>query len=284
MEWIVTTGRSIEEAKEAALDQLGVAEDEAEFEIEEEPKPGLFGRLRKEARVRARVRPVQPRPKVERKRSDRGKRKSEGDAPPKRSSSSRDGDQKKKRPAKPRSDDAGAPSAPEKPARTKEVSVTTIDIPLGEHAERMQTFIEGLVEVFGYEETTVERTEIDDENAEIHVEGEELGLLIGPKGQTLAAIQTLARAAVQSQREAHFEGRVNIDVSGYRQRRKAALEQFALKLANEVADTGVEKGLEPMGSADRKIVHDIVGTVEGVATISVGEDPRRRVVITPAGD
>jgi spoIIIJ-associated protein len=87
---------------------------------------------------------------------------------------------------------------------------------------------------------------------------------------------------VQSQREAHFEGRVNVDISGYRQRRKEALETFAVRLAKEVAESGAEKGLEPMSSADRKIVHDIVGTIDGVRTISVGEEPRRRVVIAPA--
>src|SRR6187551_1840964 len=68
MEWVETTARTIEEAKEHALDQLGVAEDEAEFEVLDEPRAGLFGRVRGEARVRARVRPTQPRPKVERPR------------------------------------------------------------------------------------------------------------------------------------------------------------------------------------------------------------------------
>ena len=62
MEWVETTGKSVEEAKETALDQLGVDEGDAEFEVVEEPKPGLFGRIRGEARVRARVRPTRPRP------------------------------------------------------------------------------------------------------------------------------------------------------------------------------------------------------------------------------
>jgi len=61
MEWVETTGRTLEEAKDAALDQLGVDEQDAEFEVLEEPKSGLFGRLRSEARVRARVRPTRPR-------------------------------------------------------------------------------------------------------------------------------------------------------------------------------------------------------------------------------
>lgn len=302
MEWIVTTGRSIEEAKEAALDQLGVAEDEAEFEIEEEPKPGLFGRMRREARIRARVAPMQPRPKVERKRSDRGRRKGgNGDAKAGGSGGGRDRAGRSSRSSDTTTaaavdrtaDTAATESSSRSPrndrppredrTRSKGAPVTTIDIPLPEHTDRTRAFIEGLVDAFGLE-ATVESAVLDDENSEIRVEGDELGILIGPKGQTLTAVQTLARAAVQRQREAHFEGRVHLDVSGYRQRRKEALEQFALRLAQEVADSGVEKALEPMGSADRKIVHDIVGTVDGVRTLSVGEDPRRRVVISPTGD
>src|SRR3546814_313876 len=74
MEWVETTGRTIEDAKEVALDQLGVDEQDAEFEVLEEPRTGLFGRTRGDARVRARVRPTQPRPKVERRdRKGRGK-------------------------------------------------------------------------------------------------------------------------------------------------------------------------------------------------------------------
>ena len=70
MEWVETTGRTVDEAKSAALDQLGVGEDDAEFEVMDEPRSGLFGRVRGEARVRARVRPSHPRPKTERKRRD----------------------------------------------------------------------------------------------------------------------------------------------------------------------------------------------------------------------
>src|SRR5690349_6331576 len=66
MEWVETTGKTVDEAKEAALDQLGVHDDDAEFEIVEEPRTGLFGRTWGEARVRARVRPTAPRPKTER--------------------------------------------------------------------------------------------------------------------------------------------------------------------------------------------------------------------------
>ena len=68
MEWVETTAKTLDEAREAALDQLGVGLDDAEFDILEEPRPGLFGRMRGEARLRARVRPTQARPKQERRR------------------------------------------------------------------------------------------------------------------------------------------------------------------------------------------------------------------------
>src|SRR6516164_9952319 len=74
MEWVETTGRSIEEAKDAALDRLGVDETEAEFEIVDQPRFGLFGRLRSEARIRARVRPTAPRPKQDRRDRRRRRR------------------------------------------------------------------------------------------------------------------------------------------------------------------------------------------------------------------
>ena len=71
MEWLEITARSVDEAKELLLDQLGVDADEADFEVVEEPKPGLFGRTRGEARVRGRVKPAQVRQKVDRRRRDR---------------------------------------------------------------------------------------------------------------------------------------------------------------------------------------------------------------------
>ncbi|MGK0310468.1 MAG: spoIIIJ-associated protein, partial [Ilumatobacter sp.] len=72
MEWVETTAKTIEEAREAALDQLGVGADEAEFDVLEEPKPGLFGRTRGQARIRARIMPSPARAKQERRRKPKG--------------------------------------------------------------------------------------------------------------------------------------------------------------------------------------------------------------------
>ena len=141
-------------------------------------------------------------------------------------------------------------------------------------------FIEGLVAAMGVAATT--RLESDGTELEVVVDGEQLGLLIGPGGRTLLAIQNLARVAAQRRLGDH-DTRLRVDVAGYRAKRKVALEAFANELAQQVISTGVPRSLEPMPSADRKIVHDTVSSIAGVESRSVGEDPMRHVVVAPAG-
>src|ERR1700754_1415049 len=99
MEWVETTARTVEEAKELALDQLGVAADEADFEVLAEPKQGLFGRLRGEARVRARVRPAPVRPKQDRRRGG-GRRQGSTDTNGDDTASTAESDETAQRPAR----------------------------------------------------------------------------------------------------------------------------------------------------------------------------------------
>jgi spoIIIJ-associated protein len=144
----------------------------------------------------------------------------------------------------------------------------------------MRSFLEGLVDAFDLEATFVE-DRVDDETIELKAQGDNLGLLIGPKGQTLQSVQELARTVVQRQATGTHFGRVRIDIGGYRERRREALERFAHQVAADVVASGVAKALEPMHPADRKVVHDTVNEIEGVGTTSEGEEPRRRVVIVP---
>lgn len=310
MEWVETTGRTLEEAKDAALDQLGVHEDDAEFEVVDEPKSGLFGLTRREARVRARVRPTAPRPKVERRdrrrrstgsggrSSGKGERSRGGrssaasttteengaePAPPKRA---RDTPSKSRSRAKAASatssagnDSTTTPSSDDV-TQAEEAPMTNDDVTVQEQATIISTFVEGLLDAYGLAgEITSEQ--IDDETIEIQVNGPDLGLLIGPKGQTLAAIQDLGRTVVQRKATGTHHGRVRLDVSGYRQRRREALERFATTVAEDVKSSGVQRALEPMNAADRKVVHDTINEIDGVSTVSEGEDQRRRVVIIP---
>ncbi len=152
----------------------------------------------------------------------------------------------------------------------------------GRQTEHAVDFVRGLVDAFGVT-ATVGSVTVDDHYDEVQVTGADLGMLIGPKAAVLDAVQELARVVAQRRSGGRGESRLRIDIGGYRQRRREALERFAVKLAEEVQRSGVAKALEPMNSADRKVVHDIVGTLDGVATLSEGEDPRRRVVIVPRG-
>lgn len=145
--------------------------------------------------------------------------------------------------------------------------------------EVAEAFLTGLLETFGAP-FTIEQRELEDDLVELSVKGEDLGLLIGPRGQTLAAVQELTRTVVQRRSQGRA-GRIVLDIAGYRQARRAALERFATDVADQVKASGVARVLEPMPPADRKVVHDTINAIDGVSTSSEGEEPRRRVVISP---
>ena len=100
-------------------------------------------------------------------------------------------------------------------------------------------------------------------------------------GRTLLAIQDLTRVAAQRRLGDH-ETRLRVDVAGYREKRRQALERFAATVAAQVKESGVARSLDPMPSADRKVLHDALAAIEGVSSRSEGEDPNRRVVVAPA--
>ncbi len=290
MEWVEVTGKTVVAAKEAALDQLGVDDSDAEFEVLEEPKAGLFGLLRSEARVRARVVPATARPKVERR--DRKRRERPGD----RRGGDRVKDSGDNAAAPPtaagRRNPAGETRKPRQPARQPAAQEPQVAQQQGarmadgddgvDAGELAEEFVDGLLNSFGatYQ---VARRDLDDDTVEIAVSGDDLGLLIGPRGQTLAAVQELARTVVQ-RRGVGTRTRVMVDIAGYRMARREALERFTQGVAEQVKVSGVARVLEPMTAPDRKVVHDTVNTIDGVSTTSEGEEPSRRVLIVPDAD
>ncbi|MEM9042279.1 MAG: R3H domain-containing nucleic acid-binding protein, partial [Actinomycetota bacterium] len=113
------------------------------------------------------------------------------------------------------------------------------------------------------------------------VAGSDLGLLVGPRGRTLLAVQDLTRVAAQ-RRLGDQTTRLRVDVGGYRERRSAALESFAAAVAEQVRESGGARAGEPMASADRKVVHDALNDTDGVTSRSEGDDPNRYIVVAPA--
>lgn len=151
-------------------------------------------------------------------------------------------------------------------------------ISLAEQVEAARLFVEGMVTRIGVSAVVTSRAEGDDD-IYVDVEGDEVGILIGHRAATLAAMEELARTAIQH-RASGGSAYVHVDVQGYRERRKQALIDFALDVARRALDTGEDQAFEPMPASDRKIVHDALQQVEGVTTISEGLEPRRKVVVT----
>ena len=350
MEWIVTTGKTVAEAVEKALDELGVDEADIEYEVLEEPKRGFLSRLGggSPTRIKARVKPLS-REKPDRRRRggsrDRDReRKGAGDggeraarqgraerAPADRPPAERSGSGRPARGRPPsgseQGEDGPAEDAEERPAtgrstesarsgsgasasgsgsgsrnrrrkkkpqgatavakaatpetssngEEEEEAVSGSEVTLEEQAELAEAFARGLVERFGMPATVSARVEGDDD-VKVEVNGTDLGLLIGPRAATIDAIQELVRTAVQRRIGGHG-ARIHVDVAGYRARRQEALAEFAREAAQRALESGRDQVFEPMSPVDRKIVHDIVNEIEGVATVSEGEEPRRRVVI-----
>ena len=337
----------LHEAKSNALDQLGIVADEAEFDVVNDVEKGLFGRVKTEARIRARVRPRQIPEKDDRnnrrrgsgsknnngrrnnkgggnrqsnngqsknkgggnRQSNNGQSKNKGGGSAK--SDARKDDQSRNNDPEnntAKSDQAGvadskrgnggaksgnnnrnrnrggankaaaaASAAPKKENQAVETEISRED------QERIaQEFLEGVLGAFEMTgDVAVVDEPADDGAIELTVTGQELGLLVGQKGMTLNSLQELTRTVVQRKADGAKTDRLRVDVAGYRARRTVALQEFATKIANDVIESGGEKLLEPMGPADRKVVHDTINDIDGVETGSEGEEPRRRVVIRP---
>ncbi len=138
-------------------------------------------------------------------------------------------------------------------------------------------FVVDLVESFDLEGEI--GAEIREGVLHVDVNGDDLGSLIGRRGKTLGALAEITKTVVQ--RRTASRVRLNLDVQGYRVRRREVLERYASELATDVKESGVEKALEPMSAAERKAVHDSVAAINGVRSYSEGSEPRRNVVISP---
>lgn len=295
MEWVETTGKTKEEALDLALDRLGVDETEIEFELLEAPRTGLFGRIgRSSVRLRARVRPIsREKPDTKRRRDQR--RSGSGDSARTGGRSGQGGRPKGEgKPSGPgeSNDEALAGGKTGGRRRTPKVTTSTdvqreerskmeTQVPLEEQVKVAGSFVEGLVRQFAYA-ASVEARSDENDDIKVDVEGDNLGFLVGPRGNTLAAIQELTRTALQ-RRTSGGSARVHVDVAGYRKQRTEALAGMARQVAQAVIQSGQDQAFEPMIAADRKVIHDALHDVENVGTFSEGEEPRRRVVVTAEG-
>lgn len=163
--------------------------------------------------------------------------------------------------------------------RAPEISEEELD----EQGEIGADFVDGLLSRMGIAADVEPAFEDGTMYVDVLGEGpddDDMGLLIGRHGQTLEALQELTRAAVIQRTGAR--ARIVVDVEDYKRRQRQRLESRARDIATRVARTGQEEELDPMNPFERKLVHDAVASVSGARSSSRGEEPERRVVISPS--
>ena len=144
-------------------------------------------------------------------------------------------------------------------------------------AERVEMLLDEILDALDLDAELV--VEERDDEIVARVEGDELGLLIGRRGQTIDAVQLLCyRVAFRGRGE---RKRVSVDAAGYRERRRETVERQAERAADRALESGKEIELEPMSSTERKIVHDVLKDRAGLETFSEGEEPERCVIVAP---
>ena len=148
-------------------------------------------------------------------------------------------------------------------------------------AEAAEEYLRKVLAGLGVEEFTCEVTE-QDNNCTITLDGENLGFIIGRRGETLDALQYLVGLVANRADNAYY--RVTLDIGNYREKREQALVALARRLGAQTARTGRRNSLEPMNPYERRIIHTTVQQMEGVISWSVGSDDRRHVIIGPSDD
>lgn len=261
MNYVIKTAKTVDEAVREALTELNITRENAEIEVLDEGQKGFLGLIgSKDATVKVW-------PKVDETKSILNEIFNE------------DIEAEKSQDVVQNTDD-------ELEFENEEVSTDEVDMEeaiktLDEENEEIlsaaREFISKILETLELE--NIVEMELEDNTLNVNVNGDEnrLGILIGKRGVTLDSIQYILNLIVNKKSSRYI--RVNLDSSGYRDKRKKTLENLAGKMANKVLKTGRSIKLEPMNSYERKIIHTALQDFEGVLTHSEGKDPFRKVVI-----
>ena len=277
---IVTTGKTIDLAIEAALTQLGLDRDSVSVQVLQKEKGGFLGFGAQPAKVQVSYEVADPKPEPQAVKSALG-------------SASRS----KPRPAaapvkKPEAPKAEAPKAeapkaekpvkqpkperkPEAPKAPKEPKVFA-PAEAGSVEEKIEKFLKGLLEQMG-SQAVPHAVKGEDNTYKVELVGEDLGYLIGRRGDTLDAIQHLCNYSINRDVEGHV--RINVDAEDYRAKREDSLRKYARKKAQQVLKARRRTTLEPMNAYERHVIHATLQEMDNITTHSTGTEPNRRVVI-----
>ena len=279
---IVTTGKTIDLAIEAALTQLGLERDDVSVQVLAQAKSGFLGFGATPAKVQVTYEapdPAPEAPKVALSSASRSKPKAA--APVKKPEAP-------KAPVAPKAEPkveapkvekkAEAPKAEKKaeaPKAPKEPKVYAPAEP-GSVEEKIEQFLKGLLEHMG-SNAVPHAVKTEENTYKVELVGEDLGYLIGRRGDTLDAIQHLSNYAAKKFAEGHI--RINVDAEEYREKREDSLRRYARKKAQQVLKARRRTTLEPMNAYERHVIHATLQEMENITTYSTGTEPNRRVVI-----
>ncbi|MBQ3529659.1 MAG: protein jag [Oscillospiraceae bacterium] len=267
---IVTTGKTIDEAIENALTQLGLDRDNVSVQVLAQAKSGFLGIGATPAKVEVTYEAPDPAPKVALSSASRSKPKAK--PAPK--------EEKKEEPKV----EAPKPAPKKEQPKERKPKVEAPKAAPKEYApaapgsveERIEVFLKGLLEHMG--SSAVPHAWKEEENTYmVELTGEDLGYLIGRRGDTLDALQHLANYTVNRGIEGHI--RINVDAECYRQKREDSLRRYAQKKAQQVLKAHRRTTLEPMNAYERHVIHAALQDTDRITTYSVGTEPNRRVVI-----
>ena len=299
---IEASGKTVKDAIQSGLAELGCTLDEVETSVIDMGSPGLFGMFGKPAKVRLTVKaedksfdiemPVftldQPAEGGKKKHKEAAKAEKKADKEEKKAEKKAD-ESKPKKESKPRgrkekkSEEPKADATPKAepvtvaaPAEPAEPFVETAEADLSDTAKGARDFLKGLTDRMNVPaDIAVSDSE---ENLRMVLSGENMSILIGRRGETLDALQYLTSLNVNRSREDYL--RVTLDTENYRAKREEALRKLAVRMANRAKKSGRRVALEPMNPNERRILHSALQNDPEVTTHSEGEEPYRRVIIT----
>ena len=276
---IVTTGKTIDLAIESALNQVGLDRDSVSVQVLAQAKAGFLGFGASPAKVQVTYEAPDPKPEPAAPKSALGaaSRSKKPAAPVKKPEAPKVETPKVQKVEVPKVAKQEAPKpvkaeAPKVPAEPK----VYVPAEPGSVEEKIETFIKGLLEHMNSQ--AVPHAWKENENTYmVELVGEDLGYLIGRRGDTLDAIQHLANYSINRGIEGHV--RINVDAESYREKREESLRRYAHKKAQQVLKAHRRTTLEPMNAYERHVIHATLQETDRITTYSVGTEPNRRVVI-----
>lgn len=290
MNEVTVSAKTLDDAITEALIQLGATSDMVEYEVIEKGSAGFFGIGSKQAVVKAWRKKVEE-PVVEESKAEEKKEAPKKDFVKKdteKKSFEKKGHAKKEHLKKEHvKKDTSAKKNPEEKGKTEEPKKEEVQERepqvLGKVEDSTikacEVFLQDVLKAMGMEVKIT--SSIDSEGAlNINMEGDNMGILIGKRGQTLDSLQYLTNRIANKNQEEYV--RVKLDTENYRQRRKETLENLAKNIAYKVKRTKKSVSLEPMNPYERRVIHSALQGDKYVSTHSEGEEPYRRVVVTLA--